>query len=132
MADRPSKTELRKFGVTVGAAFLVLGTISWWRGHEIPPRVLWTMGTLLLVPGLLFPTVLGPVQRGWMAFAAVLGHVNTRVILTVVYYVVMTPVGFIMRLFHDPLDRKLGDGRSSQWVKREPRPVDLANYERQF
>lgn len=132
MAEAPSKTELRKFGVTVGAAFAVLGTISWWRGHELPPRVLWTLGGLLFVPGLLFPGVLGPVQRAWMAFALVLGHVNTRIILTVLYYLVMTPVGFVMRLFHDPLDRSLRDGKESHWVKREPETPELARYERQF
>ena len=132
MAEASSKTELRKFGLTVGAAFAVLGTISWWRGHEIPPRVLWTLGVLLFVPGLLFPAVLGPVQRAWMRFALVLGHVNTRIILTVLYYVVMTPVGLVMRLFHDPLDRKLKDGKSSNWVKREQRPVEVERYERQF
>lgn len=127
-----SKTELRKFGLTVGAAFAVLGGISWWRGHELPPRVLWTLGALLFVPGLLFPSVLGPVQRAWMAFATVLGHVNTRIILTILYYLALTPVGFVMRLFRDPLDRSLRDGRSSQWIKREQQPVDPARYERQF
>jgi len=132
MAERLAKAELRKFGLTVGAAFAVLGGISWWRGHELPPRVLWTLGVLLFVPGLLFPAVLGPVQRAWMAFALVLGHVNTRIILTVLYYLVMTPVGFVMRLFRDPLDRALGDGRTSNWIKREREPVDAARYERQF
>lgn len=132
MAEVSSRSELRKFGLTVGAAFAVLGTISWWRGHEIPPRVLWTLGVLLFVPGLLFPGVLGPVQRAWMKFALVLGHFNTRIILTVLYYVVMTPVGLVMRLFHDPLDRKLKDGKASNWVKREQRPVEVERYERQF
>jgi len=132
MAEAPSKAELRKFGLTVGGAFLVLGTISWWRGHEWPPRVLWTLGVLLFVPGALLPGVLGPVQRGWMAFATVLGHVNTRIILTVFFYLIMTPVGFVIRLFRDPLDRSLKDRTRSQWVKRERQPVDLARYERQF
>ncbi len=132
MAEASSKKELRKFGLTVGGAFLVLGSISWWRGHEIPPRVLWTLGTLLVIPGALFPTVLGPVQTAWMKFALVLGHFNTRIILTVLYYLVMTPVGFVMRLFRDPLDRSMKDGNASQWTKREPQPVDLARYERQF
>src|SRR5512139_4035474 len=100
-----SKSELRKFGLTVGAAFTVFGGISWWRGHEVPPLVLWTVGGALMVPGLLFPTILGPVHRGWMKFAAVLAHVNTRIILTLLYYVVITPVGFIMAFFRDPLDR---------------------------
>src|SRR4051812_10489609 len=103
MSPGPSKAELRKFGLTVGGAFAVFGVISWWRGHEIPPRVLWVLAVLLIVPGALFPSVLGPVQRGWMAFATLLGHVNTRIILTVLFYLVLTPVGFVMRLFRDPL-----------------------------
>lgn len=132
MPPAAEKAELRRFGLTVGAAFAVLGGISWWRGHEVPPRVLWTLATLLFVPGLLFPVALAPVQRAWMAFATVLGHVNTRIILTLLYYLVVTPVGFVMRLFRDPLDRTLADGRTSQWIARERTPVDPARYERQF
>jgi Saxitoxin biosynthesis operon protein SxtJ len=132
MTQALSKAELRKFGLTVGGAFLVLGSISWWRGHELPPRVLWTLGGLLMVPGALFPGVLGPVHRGWMKFALVLGHINTRIILTVLYYLVVTPIGAIMRLFRDPLDRSLRTPTTSQWIKREREPVELGRYERQF
>ena len=132
MIEPSAKKELRKFGLTVGAAFAVLGAISWWRGHEWPPRVMWTLAVLLMVPGALFPAVLGPVQRGWMKFALVLGHFNTRVILTALFYLVMTPIGFIMRLFRDPLDRSLKEQRETQWIKREREPVELARYERQF
>jgi hypothetical protein len=132
MAGSLSKSELRKFGLTVGTAFAVFGAISWWRGHELPPRVLWTLAGLLIVPGLIAPSILGPVQRGWMAFAMVLGHINTRIILTALYYLVMTPVGLVMRLFRDPLDRSLKDTRDSQWIRREREPVDVARYERQF
>ena len=132
MAERLSKAELRKFGLTVGGAFAVFGAISWWRGHELPPRVLWTLAALLMVPGAIAPAILGPVHRVWMAFATVLGHVNTRIILTVLFYLVMTPVGLIMRLFRDPLDRSLRDRSTSQWIKRESQPVDPGRYERQF
>jgi len=52
-----SRSELRKFGLTVGGAFVVLGLISWWRGHEWAPRVLWTLGALLAVPGALAPAL---------------------------------------------------------------------------
>ena len=132
MAERLSKAELRKFGLTVGGAFAVFGAISWWRGHELPPRVLWTLAALLMVPGAVAPAILGPVHRAWMAFATVLGHVNTRIILTVLFYLVMTPVGLIMRLFRDPLDRSLRDRSTTQWIKRESQPVDPGRYERQF
>lgn len=132
MAETLSKPELRKFGLTVGAAFAVLGAISWWRGHELPPRIMWTLAVLLIVPGAIAPGILGPVNRAWMAFANVLGHFNTRIILTALFYLVLTPVGAIMRIFRDPLDRSLRDAKESQWVKRESQPVELARYERQF
>jgi hypothetical protein len=126
------KTELRKFGFSVGGVFLLLGAVSWYRDHEIAPRVLWALGILLVVPGLVAPGLLGPVQRGWMAFATVLGHVNTRILLGVFYYVVMTPIGFMMRLVRDPLNRSMRDGSETHWVRRESQPVDPTRYQRQF
>ena len=130
--ERASTAELRRFGLTVGAAFLVLASISWWRGHVIPPRVLGALGVFLLVPGLLAPSVLGPVQRGWMRGATVLGEINGRIILTVLFFVVIWPIGRILRFVRDPLDRSMSDGKTSNWVKREKMAVDPERYERQF
>jgi hypothetical protein len=130
--EQPGTRALRKFGVTVGIAFITLGAVSRWRGHELPPRVLWTLGVLLLVPGLVAPTLLAPVQRAWMAAAEVMASFNTRVILGLLFYVVFTPVGFVMRLFHDPLTRSLRDGKQSHWIRRKVEPVDRARYEQQF
>ena len=127
-----SPRELRRFGLTVGGAFAVLGLISWARGHEIPPLVLGTLAIGLILPALLFPRALGPVQRKYMRGAMVVGEFNSRVILGVFYYLVMAPVGFIRRLFGDPLNRRLGDRATSAWVKRERSPVDRERYERQF
>ena len=124
--------ELRRFGLTVGGAFAVLATISWWRGHEWPPLVLGTLATVLLVPAVVLPRILGPVERGWMAFAEVLGRFNTRVILTVLFGLVMTPIGAIRRRLRDPLDRRLHDGRTTSWVTRPSEPVDIARYRQQF
>lgn len=131
MAARTPR-DLRKFGLTVGGAFLVLGTVSRWRGHELPPRVLWALGALLLVPGLVAPALLAPVERLWMRFAEGLGWVNTRIILGVLFYGVVTPVGWVLRRFRDPLDRRLDDGRGSAWVRRPPAPPDPAAYRHQF
>ena len=124
--------ELRRFGLTVGGAFAVLGLISWWRGHEIPPLVMWGIAGLLMVPALLFPRVLRPVQRKYMHGAMVLGEFNSRLILGVFYYLVMAPVGLVRRLFGDPLNRGLGDRATSAWIKRERVPLDRERYERQF
>ena len=130
--ERPSPAELRRFGLTVGAAFLVLASISWWRGHVWPPRVFGGLGVALIVPGLLMPRVLGPVQRGWMRGATVLGEINGRIILSVLFFLVIWPIGRVLRLRRDPLDRSLADGETSVWVKREKIPVERERYERQF
>src|SRR5262249_34198728 len=120
--------ELRRVGLTGGGVVLVLrvGLVSRWRGHSVAPLVLGTAGVLLVLPGLLAPRLLAPVERGWMRFAAVMGHVNTRIILTVLYYLVITPVGIVRRWMRDPLDRAMRDGRPSVWVRRSPRPPDPA------
>jgi hypothetical protein len=127
-----SRPALRKFGLTVGGMFVLLGCVSWWRGHEIAPRVMWALGAPLLALGLVAPSLLGPVERAWMAMAEVLGRVNTRIILTVLYFGVVTPLGWIRRRSLDPLNRRMGDGSASNWVMRPRGPVDPARYRHQF
>jgi len=128
-----SRAELRRFGLTVGGAFLLLALASWWRAHVLPPRVLAALGLLLVGPGLVAPAALGPVRRVWLRAATLLGVVNSRVLLTVLFYLVIAPVGFVLRhLVRDPLDRSLADGKTSNWVKRERQPVEIGRYEQQF
>jgi len=122
----------RKFGFTVGGMLALIGSISWWRGHETPPLVLWTIATLLVVPAAVFPRLLVPVERAWMKFAAGLAYVNTRIILTIVFYLIMMPVGAIRRLLGDPLNLRMGRGESSDWVRRKTEPVDPQRYRLQF
>jgi hypothetical protein len=127
-----SRRELRRFGLTVGGTFLLLALVSAWRGHTVPPRVLGAAGVLLVVPGLVAPRLLGPVERGWMRFAEALGRVNTRIVLALVYCLVITPVGIVRRLWRDPLDRRMRDGRASVWVPRPRGAADPARYRQQF
>jgi hypothetical protein len=127
-----STAELRKFGLTVGLAFAFLGVVSWLRGHVVAPRVLWALGAALTVPGLIAPSLLGPVQRTWMALAHALGYVNTRIILSALFYLVVTPIGLMLRLFRDPLNRARSDTTETDWVRRPPQTVRRESYERQF
>lgn len=130
----PTRTpaDLRRFGTTVGGVFLLLAAFSWWRGHVVPPRVLGGVGVLLVLPALVAPRLLGPVERAWMAMAAVLGAINTRILLSLIYVVVVTPIAWLRRLGGDPLDRSLGTGKPSHWVPREPGPLDPQSYRKQF
>jgi hypothetical protein len=98
-----SKSERCKLGLSVGGAFSVFGRISWHRGHDIAPRVLWALRLLPMLPGAVVPALRAPIQDGWMTAAAALGHVNTRIFLTVFFYIGLTPIGVVTRLVPDPL-----------------------------
>jgi hypothetical protein len=89
----------RKFGLTVGIAFLVLAGIAFWRGHPTTLRVLGTLGGVLVVAGLIVPTMLGPVEKAWMKFALLLSKITTPIFMGIVYFVVLTPIGLIRRTF---------------------------------
>ncbi len=116
---RLSAAEGRKFGLVVGGAFLVFGTISYLRGHVLPPQIMGGLGGLLVLGGLIAPQALSPIHAAWMKLAEVLSKVTTPVFMGVVYFVVLTPTGLLMRLFgRNSLVRKPVNG--SYWVARGP------------
>ena len=129
---RLTVAEGRKFGFTVGAALAVLAAIAWWRGHHTTAPILGTAGGLLLAAGLLVPTYLGPVQRGWTALSHGISRVTTPVFLGVVYFGVITPTGWAMRLMgRGTLGSRGGQGKS-YWVARDPELRSRRDMERQF
>lgn len=120
--------EGRKFGLTVGGAFLALAGILVWRDHATAAAVVGSLGGLLALAALAVPRRLGPVERAWMGMALAISKVTTPVLMTLIYYVVLTPSGWLVRLFgHRPLRREEEDG--SYWVERSSPGGDL---ERQF
>jgi hypothetical protein len=101
LGKRPGKrltaAEGRRFGLTVGAAFLVFAAIAWWRGHPTTASVLGTPGILLAASGLVIPTLLGPVERAWMGLAHAISKVTTPIVMAVMYMGVLLPVGVLRR-----------------------------------
>jgi hypothetical protein len=127
---RLTPSEGRKFGFTVGIAFLVLAALlHFWRHRENAASVAGSLGTLLLVAALVIPTELGPLQRGWMGLARIISKVTTPVVMGVVFFFVMTPIGLLMRLFgHRPLVHRERDG--GFWTL--PASGGRSDLERQF
>ena len=116
-------TQLRSFGLIVGGIFAVIGVWpALW--HSQAPR-LWglLLGGVLIVLALVWPRSLAHVYRLWMAVGEVLGWINTRLILGVVFYGLFTPMGLIMRLRgKDPMRRTLTPEADTYRVVRQPRP----------
>lgn len=115
--------ELRQFGLLVGGVFAVIGL--WplvFRGES--PR-LWAMilGGLLIVLGGIVPQSLKQVHQGWMKIGHVLGSINTKIILGIVYFLLITPMGLVMRLMgKDSMHRAFAQNADTYRVVRVPRP----------
>jgi hypothetical protein len=87
------------------------------------------MGALGVVLGLVAPQALAPIASRWMRFAHAVSWVNTRILLAVVYYGMVLPIGLVRRLLADPLNLRTRPAES-YWVRREP-VSDRDSYRRQ-
>jgi hypothetical protein len=124
MSRTNDRRQLRDFGLLVGGIFGVIGL--WpllWRQQS--PR-LWAvaLAVALIVPALVAPRILTPAYRAWMKLAEVLAWINTRIVLGVVFYGVVTPIGLVMRLVgRDPMRREFEPAAGSYRVRCQPRPA---------
>lgn len=128
------RKSLRKFGLVMAVALAVLGFLVFFLGSH-PQRAfsLWAVGAAFLIIGLVLPIALRSIHICWMALALSLGWVMSRLILAILFYLVITPIGLIMRLFgYDPLMRKFDPNAQTYWIKREHKVFDPAQYEHQF
>lgn len=119
MSGGKEDRELRRFGLLVGGVFGVIAILPVVFRGDRPRGWAGLIATLLIVLGVTIPRALRLVYRVWMRAGHSLGWLNTRLLLGVMYFLVMTPTAMLMRLVgRDPLDRRLRD-RSSYWVGRE-------------
>ena len=124
-------SEGRRFAFTLGAAFVALSGLVWWRGNVTMAAFLAAVAGLLLLAGLFLPGRLGPVYRAWMGFALVLSKLTTPIFMGLVFFVVILPIGLVMRIFgRNPMIRKEADG--SFWVSRTTGPHRHSDLKRQF
>ena len=123
MEKMVEKRELRNFGLMVGGILCVVGIWPMVRYGEAIR--LWAIlpGALLIPLGLAAPTLLAPIFKIWMKIGHVMGWINTRIILGVLYFGLITPMGVVMRMFGwDSMSRALRQDAESYRVVRQPRP----------
>ncbi len=125
--------ELRKFGLLVGGVFLLLGGLCLWRHKPAGPWFL-TPGVLLVLLGLIAPRALRTVYGAWMGLASIMGLIVSTVILSIFYYLVITPIAVMGRLFgKDFLSQKRDPGVKSYWLPRDRSAARKpADYEQQY
>ena len=108
MKNKISNKQLRDFGYLIGFGLpLIIGwLIPSITGHTFRFWTLWVSIPTLLI-GILSPRILRKPYQAWMRLGYLLGYLNSRIILGIVFIVVLQPIAFVMRLFgYDPLRSK--------------------------
>jgi hypothetical protein len=129
---KTGERELRKFGWLVGGVLIALSILMWLRHRTYFPYFL-APGIALVVFGFLFPKALKHVYIAWMSLAIVLGFVVSNIILTLFFFLVITPIGLTARLLgKDFLRLKIDRETPTYWIRREQITKTPAEYEQQF
>ena len=118
----------------MAAAIVVIGLIRFTL-HGFAHLPVWFFGVAAVFAffGLVWPRALKPVFIVWIKFALVLNRVVTHVLLTVMYWLVIAPMGMVMRLFsEDPLKRKWLPQAETYWEAPEEQPEEFERWRNQF
>ena len=131
-ASAVTDAQARKSALLVAGVLLAIAAWNFYRGRLTVVLIFGSVGAALVVVGLFVPPAARGFHNAWMRFAAALGHVNSRVLLTLMYYLAVTPYGLVSRLAgRDPLRRR-GTGGESYWVERKRTRQEREQFERLF
>jgi hypothetical protein len=126
-----SPRALRRFGFTVGFVILFLGSLLLWRHRGAGWPLIWIGAILLLAAGLA-PLTLKWVHGPWMIASLALGWIVTRILLTTVFFFVVTPIGLLQRLLGKRvIEVAFNADSGSYWQTRTALPAP-EDYEKQF
>jgi hypothetical protein len=132
--ERPQEAEGssdRAFGLVFAGAFCLVALLPVMRGGGVRG---WALGVaaLFLAAALIRPAILHPLNRVWMRVGMILGMVANPIILAILFYLVLVPIGLLMRLVGSrPLQLGFDPKARTYWTPREPGPArDTMN--RQF
>ena len=129
---KESKKDLQKFGLTVGGVLVIIAVFLFWF-EKLAAIYFAIIGALLILIGLIYAPILKPLNRLWMGLAIVLGFIMSRVILTIFFYLILTPISLLAKIFRKKfMDLKYDKSAKTYWEKRSiihKKPID---YERQF
>lgn len=128
---KPDAPELRKFGAAMIVGFGIIGSLFLWRQHTTVAIACYAFGGVTGVVGLTGAKIALPFYWAWMTIAFVMGNIISRILLTIVYYGMFTPIGLLRRAIgRDPLRLKRTE-RDSYWLDTVT-PDSANEYKKQF
>jgi multisubunit Na+/H+ antiporter MnhG subunit len=130
---KSDRHELRKFGLVFGTGLFILSLLIYAIHRHFSPLFLWQIPLVSILLGLTIPVLLWPFQKIWMIFGLILGFVMTRILLGLVFFLVLTPIGLIAKIVgKDFLNRKIETGAATYWNTRDQAVKTPEDYEKQF
>lgn len=113
--------ELRQFAFSTGVVIsLLFGWFIPWLAGSTSNTNVFIFAAMWMILGMLLPKTLAPVYGGWMRFGSVMNKVTTPLILSMIYFVLITPLGLLVRVFSsDPLSRKLDNSITTYRVESQ-------------
>lgn len=127
-----SDNAVKKTGLTVGVVLLIISMLLWYL-DKLTFIYFSTIGGLFVILAVIAIPVLRPFHKLWMMLALLMGFVMSRVILTILYYFVLTPIGLIAKLIGKKFMPLTFDKNAiTYWEKRENTVKQQIDYERQF
>ena len=127
-----SDAQARKSALLVSGVLLLIAAWNLYRGRNVVVVIFGSISAALFIAGLFVPVAARAFHKAWMRLAVALGHVNSRVLLTLMYYLVFTPYGLVSRLVgRDPLKRR-GKAGESYWTERKRTRQEREQFERLF
>jgi hypothetical protein len=118
-ADHVKIGSERNFGFVMAGFFALLSALVWWKGGVWYFYLL--AAAAFLVAALATPGLLGPMNRLWFRFGMVLNAIISPLVLGLLFFLVITPVGWLMRLFRArPLHLTFERAEESYWIGRDP------------
>ena len=132
VAQVVTNAQARKTALVVAVVLALFSAFSFYRHHQTRAIVFAALSLALILTGFFVPPLARAFHRAWMRLAYVLGYVNSRILLFVMFYGIVTPYGILSRLFgRDVLNRR-GKRRESYWIAREKTRQTRAQFERGF
>lgn len=132
---KESAKDLKKFGLTIGSVLVFISGFLYWKHYHSFIYFL-VFGILIMFFGVVIPIVLKPLNKIWMIIAVLLGYVMTRLILSLLFYLVLTPIGIIGRISgsrkFSGLDLKIDKNQKSYWIEKEKKIKNKEDYEKQY
>ncbi len=134
MKKKPiTKKQLRTFGLVLALFFGAIGLVHFLKGHTPQNYWFWGVAGLVLLVSLAIPGLIKPIYHVALFLGHILGWINTRLILGLIYFLIFTPIGLMMRLLgKDPLHRKFDKQATSYWNISPRRAIPKEQYLRQF